>query len=236
MDDFQLKLLTKRSYQELSKDEKELMNEWCASEEEFHGLKSLFSVVESLRISFNEDMNTKKQLDELFESKYKTSNGFDWRSFLFPKGIIFFRQPSFQLAFGVILILGVSIFYVNQSPVQLAKNEVQKSQTKKSKSEIVKSTDEKTKVVVTDSESNIAMNQQTANNFGIDEIVPPIVPEEKFEMLERPATAVILNDEGVSQTYAMDNLVSEQDMDFKSIPIQPVSSNPSVLDNLFTTY
>jgi hypothetical protein len=181
-------------------------------------------------------MNTKKQLDELFESKYKTSNGFDWRSFLFPKGIIFFRQPSFQLAFGVILILGVSIFYVNQSPVQLAKNEVQKSQTKKSKSEIVKSTDEKTKVVVTDSESNIAMNQQTANNFGIDEIVPPIVPEEKFEMLERPATAVILNDEGVSQTYAMDNLVSEQDMDFKSIPIQPVSSNPSVLDNLFTTY
>jgi hypothetical protein len=130
------------------------------------------------------------------------------------------------------------MFYVNQSPVQLAKNEVQKSEKKKSKSDSENKKMKGEKILETSSEleSKAIVNERNDINYGTDEIAPPIVLEEKFEMLERPATAVILNDEGVSQTYAMDNLVSEQDMDFKSIPIQPVSSNPSVLDNLFTTY
>ena len=55
MEDYQLKILTKQSFEELSNDERKVMNEWCASEEEFQGLKSLFSVVESSRISINEN-------------------------------------------------------------------------------------------------------------------------------------------------------------------------------------
>jgi hypothetical protein len=238
MEDFQLNILTKRSYEELSNDEKKVMNDWCSSEDEFQGLKSLFSVVESSRISINENSNTKKRLDELFESKYKTSNGFDWRSFLFPSGVLFFRQPAFQMAFGIILILGVSIFFVNQSPVQLAKNEVPKSETKKTKSdtENKKSNDKNTKETISDKESATILNERNAQNFGTDEIAPALVSEEKFVLFEEPVSAMLVEDGYSSGTFAVDYSLMEKDVDFISSPIQPVSSNPSVLELLYTTY
>ena len=239
MEDYQLKILTKRSFEELSKDEKKEMNDWCASEEEFQGLKSLFSVVESSRISINENSNTKKRLDELFESKYKTSNGFDWRSFLFPSGVIFFRQPAFQMAFGVILVLGVSLFFVNQSPVQLAKNEVPKSLKKKSKSdpENKKLQGEQTLEISSDSESTAIVNEGNVSNTGTDEIAPALVSEDIFVKLEQPAEAQMEDFEGyTSGTFASGYSLDEEVKDFTAKPIQPVSSNPSVLDLLYTTY
>ncbi len=233
MEDFELKLLTKRSYEELNNDEKNVISEWCSSEEEFQVLKSLFSVVESSRSEVYEDAITKKRLDELFESKYKASNGFDWRSFLFPSGVIFFRQPAFQLAFGIVLVFGVSLFFVNQSPVQLAKNEVQKSQTKKSQSEIKKSKEEKTELTVSETEPNTRMNERIASTSDCDDIAPALVSEEKFVKLDQE----IVDFEGdVSATVTSDYSVMEQDVDFRAKPIEPVSSNPSVLDLLYTTY
>jgi hypothetical protein len=239
MEDYQLKILTKRSFEELSKDEKKEMNDWCASDEEFQGLKSLFSVVESSRISINDNSNTKKRLDELFESKYKTSNGFDWRSFLFPSGVIFFRQPAFQMAFGVILVLGVSLFFVNQSPVQLAKNEVPKSVKKKSKSdpENKKLQGEQTLETSSDSESTAIVNEGNVSNTGTDEIAPALVSEDIFVKLEQPAEAQMEDFEGyTSGTFASGYSLDEEVKDFTAKPIQPVSSNPSVLDLLYTTY
>jgi hypothetical protein len=233
MEDFQLKLLTKRSYEELNNEEKNLIHDWCSSEEEFQVLKSLFSVVESSRSEVYEDAITKKRLDELFESKYKASNGFDWRSFLFPSGVIFFRQPAFQLAFGIILVFGVSLFFVNQSPVQLAKNEVPKTRTKKSQSEILKLKEEKTESTFSEADPNTRMNDRIANTSDCNDIAPALVSEEKFVKLEQE----IVDFEGdVSATVAFDYSVMEQDVDFRANPIEPVSSNPAVLDLLYTTY
>ena len=239
MEDYQLKILTKRSFEELSNDEKKVMNDWCSSEEEFQGLKSLFSVVESSRISINENSNTKKRLDELFESKYKTSNGFDWRSFLFPSGVIFFRQPAFQMAFGIILVIGVSLFFVNQTPVQLAKNEVPKSEKKKSKSssENKKSQEEQTLETSLDSEFTAIVNERNVSNSGTDEIAPALVSEDIFVKLEQPAEAQMEDlDSYTSGTFASGYSLDEEVKDFTAKPIQPVSSNPAVLDLLYTTY
>ncbi|MFY7668334.1 MAG: hypothetical protein ACOVQG_06295 [Crocinitomicaceae bacterium] len=239
MEDYQLKILTKQSFEELSNDERKVMNEWCASEEEFQGLKSLFSVVESSRISINENSNTKKRLDELFESKYKTSNGFDWRSFLFPSGMIFFRQPAFQMAFGIVLLLGVSLFFVNQSPVQLAKNEVPKSEKKKSKSksENKNSQGEQTLDTSSDSESTAIVNERNVINSGTDEIQSALVSEEVFDKLEQPAEAQMEDLDGyTSGTFASGYSLDEEVKDFTAKPIEPVSSNPAVLDFLYTTY
>jgi 2-hydroxy-3-keto-5-methylthiopentenyl-1-phosphate phosphatase len=229
MEDFQLKLLTKRSYEELNIEEKNLMNDWCSSEEEFQGLKSLFSVVESSRTEVYEDVTTKKRLEELFQSKYKTSNGFDWLAFLFPSGVIFFRQPAFQMVFGIVLVIGVSLFFVYQSPVQLAKNEVRKSQTKKSQSEIIKSKEEKTESTVSKAEPNTRMNDRIVNNYNCDDIAPALVSEEKFVKLEQE----IVDFEGELGAFSADYSLAEEDKDFLATPIQPVSSNPSVLDLLF---
>ena len=239
MEDYQLKILTKRSFEELSNDEKKVMNDWCASEEEFQDLKSLFSVVESSRISINENSNTKKRLDELFESKYKTSNGFDWRSFLFPSGVLFFRQPAFQMAFGIILVIGVSIFFVNQSPVQLAKNEVPKTEKKKlkSNSENKNLQEEQTLETSLDSESTAVVNERNVINSGTDEIAPALVSEEEFVKLEQPAEVQMQDFEGyASGTFAADYSLAEEDKDYSVTSIKPVSSNPSVLELLFTTY
>jgi hypothetical protein len=239
MEDYQLKILNKQSFDELSNDEKKVMNEWCASEEEFQGLKSLFSVVESSRISIKENSNTKKRLDELFESKYKTSNGFDWLSFLFPSGVIFFRQPAFQLAFGIVLVFGVSMFFVNQSPVELAKNEVPKSEKKKSKSdsENNNSKEEKTLETSLDTESTLVSSESDFSNSGTDENTPAIVSEDVFVKLEQPAEAQMEDFDGyTSGTFAADYSLAEGNKDFTAKTIQPVSSNPAVLDLLYTTY
>ena len=239
MEDYQLKILTKRSFEELSNDEKKVMNDWCSSEDEFQGLKSLFLVVESSRISINENSNTKKRLDELFESKYKTSNGFDWRSFLFPSGVIFFRQPAFQMAIGIVLVFGVSLFFVNQSPVHLAKNEVPKSEKKKSKtkSENKNSQGEQTLKTSSDSKVTTIVNDRNASNYGTDEITPALFSEEEFVKLEQPAEAQMEDLDGyTSGTFAADYSLAEEDKDFVTSPIQPVSSNPAILDLLYTTY
>jgi hypothetical protein len=239
MEDYQLKILTKRSFEELSNDEKKVMNDWCSSEDEFQGLKSLFSVVESSRISINDNSNTKKRLDELFESKYKTSNGFEWRSFLFPSGVIFFRQPAFQMAFGIVLVIGVSLFFVNQTPVQLAKNEVPKSEKKKSKtkSENKNSQGEQTLETSSDSKVTKIVNDRNVSNYGTDEITPALFSEEEFVKLEQPAEAQMEDLDGyTSGTFAADYSLAEEDKDFVTSPIQPVSSNPAILDLLYTTY
>ena len=237
MEDYQLKILTKRSFEELSNDERKVMNEWCGSEEEFQGLKSLFSVVESSRISINDNSNTKKRLDELFESKYKTSNGFDWRSFLFPSGVIFFRQPAFQMAFGIVLVFGVSLFFVNQSPVQLAKNEVPKSEKKKSKTKSENKNSQGEQTLETSSEETTIVNDRNVSYYGTDEITPALFSEEEFVKLEQPAEAQMEDLDGyTSGTFAADYSLAEEDKDFVTSPIQPVSSNPAILDLLYTTY
>ena len=58
-----------------------------------------------------------------------------------------------------------------------------------------------------------------------------------FVKLEQPAEAQMEDFEGyTSGTFASGYSLDEEVKDFTAKPIQPVSSNPSVLDLLYTTY
>jgi hypothetical protein len=143
------------------------------------------------------------------------------------------------MAFGIVLVIGVSLFFVNQSPVQLAKNEVPKSVKKKSKSdpENKKLQGEQTLETSSDSESTAIVNEGNVSNTGTDEIAPALVSEDIFVKLEQPAEAQMEDFEGyTSGTFASGYSLDEEVKDFTAKPIQPVSSNPSVLDLLYTTY
>jgi hypothetical protein len=239
MEDYQLKILTKQSFDYLTDEEKTQLAEWCSNDDEFQGLKSLFALVETSRSTIKENAKTKSQLDELFVSKYKSANGINWRSFLFPSGVIFFRQPAFQMAFGILLVFGVSFFFVKQSPVQLAKNNVPKSEKKKSKSdsENKKLQGEKTLETFSDSESTAIVNERNVSNSGTDKIASTIVSEDSFVKLEQTDEAKLADFEGyTSEKFAEDYSLAEKDKDFVATPIQPVSSKPSVLDLLYTAY
>jgi hypothetical protein len=239
MEDFQLKLFSKISFDSLSEKEKEQLNDWCSNEEEFQSLKSLFTLVDDSKLAIGENFKTKSKLDELFEQKHQSANGFDWRSFLFPSGVIFFRQPAFQFAFGIILVLGFSLFFVNQPSVQLAKNEVQKSKKKKSKSDSgnKKSQGEQTLDTITDSQVATIVSESNVSNIGSDEMATDIVSEDNFVMLDQPAEAQMEDFDGyTSESIAEDYSLMEKDIQFAPTSIQPVSANSSVLDLLYTTY
>jgi hypothetical protein len=143
------------------------------------------------------------------------------------------------MAFGIILVIGVSLFFVNQTPVQLAKNEVPKSEKKKSKSssENKKSQEEQTLETSLDSEFTAIVNERNVSNSGTDEIAPALVSEDIFVKLEQPAEAQMEDlDSYTSGTFASGYSLDEEVKDFTAKPIQPVSSNPAVLDLLYTTY
>jgi hypothetical protein len=143
------------------------------------------------------------------------------------------------MAFGIILVIGVSLFFVNQTPVQLAKNEVPKSEKKKLKSDTENKQSQKKQTMETslDSESTAIVNERNVINYGTDEITPALFSEEEFVKLEQPAEAQMEDLDGyTSGTFVSGYSLAEEDKDFTAKPIQPVSSNPAVLDLLYTTY
>jgi hypothetical protein len=228
MEDYQLKILTKQSFDYLTDEEKIQLAEWCSNDDEFQGLKSLFAIVETSRSTFQENAKTKSQLDELFVSKYKSANGVNWLSFLFPSGVIFFRQPAFQMAFGILLIFGVSFFFVRQSPVQVAKNEVPKTKVNKAKPvpELKRLNEQDLEKSTNEEESISELKQENS-------LLPPVEFQESTAMIEEPS---FKGDVYASGTSVIDVSSAEEDKDVSIILVQSVSAKPSVLDLLYTTY
>lgn len=233
MEDFQLKLFSKISFDSLSEKEKEQLNDWCSNEEEFQSLKSLFTLVNDSKLAIGENFKTKNKLDELFEQKHQSANGFDWRSFLFPSGVLFFRKPAFQLAFGSVIIVGLTLFFFNrQEPVQIAKNESKKNE----KSEIKKSEEANLTNEVQESPKvkekfiqNEQMNVSVSDSDAIlEQPIPIAISEESSFSFDGYTESM------VSGTYALDDVVNNEDI--SNEVIRPVSETPSILDNLFTTY
>lgn len=262
MEDFQLKLLLKNSYQSLSNDEKTALKEWCENEDEFQSLKHLFIGVAASKKSLQDNLNTKKQLDELFDNKFKTTNRFDWKSFLFPSGVLFFRMPAFQMAFGAIILVGLTYLFMPKDQVQMAKNnsvKLNKTNTRPVESKLKQENSN-----LANSEEKLNLKNESTPVSTVKEIEDQIILSNSFQAsasstddFEEKAIAFDLNASNsittasiptassnvtvTGGTYAWgyvdkDVAVSDEEDNSKKSSIQPVSSKPGVLDYLYTTY
>ena len=88
-----------------------------------------------------------------------------------------------------------------------------------------------------DTKESTSVTEINVSNYGTDEVVPTLFSEEDIVKLEEPSEVRMEDFEGyTSGKFAEDYSLAEEDKDFTAKPIQPVSSNPSVLDLLYTTY
>ena len=256
MEDFQLKLLQKNSYRSLTAEERNALREWCADEHEFQGLKHLFIGVEASKRSLQENLQTKKQLDEIFDNKFKTTNRFDWKSFLFPTGVLFFRMPAFQMAFGIAVMAFLTLLFVPNNQVQLAKNETIKSKTFKESQTKSAEINESSEVEKNTSNPNpeVKNNKISEIKVNSDQTFASDIQASKTEQFETEK-AFDVNDK-ISQTIASipaatttvtggtyawgyvdkDVSILDEEDNFKKSEMKPVSSKPGVLDYLYTTY
>jgi hypothetical protein len=256
MEDFQLKLLQKNSYKSLTSEERNALGEWCSNEEEFQGLKHLFIGVEASKRSFQENLQTKKQLDDLFDNKFKTNNRFDWQSFLFPTGVLFFRMPAFQMASGIVIIAVLTFLFVPNNQVQLAKNETNKSKSVKENQTKAEETNESKEVDLNTSKLNPEIKNNNVSNMTVisDQTLVPdtqVATTEQFEKVavfeandeisenisSIPASATTVRGAIYASGYLYQDVsTTDEDDNFKKSEMKPVSSKPGVLDYLFTTY
>ncbi|MFM7978766.1 MAG: hypothetical protein ACKPKO_05570, partial [Candidatus Fonsibacter sp.] len=110
-------------------------------------------------------------------------------------------------AFGILLVVAVSLFFVNQSPVQLAKNEVPKSEKKKTNSSTKNKNPKEEQTLETSLETKESTNvtERNTSNYGTDEIAPALVSDDIFVKLEQPAEAQMEDFEGyTSGKFAAD--------------------------------
>ena len=262
MEDFQLKLLQKNSYKSLTSEERNKLGEWCTNEEEFQGLKHLFIGVEASKRSFQENLQTKKQLDDLFDNKFKTNNRFDWKSFLFPTGVLFFRMPAFQMAFGAIILVGLTYLFMPKDQVQMAKNnsvKLNKTNTRPVESKLKQENSN-----LANSEENLNLKKESTPVSTVKEIEDQTIMSNSFQAsasstddFEEKAIAFDLNAFNSTTTASIptassnvtitggtyawgyvdkDVAVSDEEDNSKKSSIKPVSSKPGVLDYLYTTY
>ncbi len=104
----ELDIIMKKSFFELSTEEKLSMKELFATEDEFNEIKSLFIQMEGLSsISQAPSPKLKDGLDELFYEKYPASQSNRFLALIVPKEKPFYRQPLIQFAAIILLLLWI---------------------------------------------------------------------------------------------------------------------------------
>lgn len=126
------------TFVELTEVERSQLEEWCADEQEFQSLKTLFQQVDVWSDKPTDDSNTKMRLDQLFAIQYagkqSTSNG---REIQFTKNR-FSRVATLTSISSVAAAMVVTWFmYQPNKEVTLAKNDI-KTQAKEKKVQIEK--------------------------------------------------------------------------------------------------
>lgn len=126
------------TFAELTAAQRKQLAEWCADEQEFQAMKSLFQQVDVWSEKKDDDKNTKQRLDQLFAFQYAGKQSTDGRSsskqrFLSIKAWI----PMSAVAAALVLTW---YLYPTNPGVQLAKNETPKAETAQKKSMILKET------------------------------------------------------------------------------------------------
>lgn len=131
-------LKTNRTFAELTAAQRKKLAEWCADEQEFQAMKSLFQQVEVWSENKDHDKNTKQRLDQLFAFEYAGKQSSDGHAssnqrFLSLKAWIPISAVAAALVFTWYL-------YPTSPRVQLAKNETQKVEQVHKPSTILKKT------------------------------------------------------------------------------------------------
>lgn len=124
------KLMSSKSFKELTTQEREEWQDLFTTEEEYDQMKSMFAGLEMIREEkFEPAAKTKKSLDDLFAETYGAEEKITAPTFwtkVFPQEKSFFQRPLVQIAAAVLLIvLAVPFLTQNKfenSPVQVAKN------------------------------------------------------------------------------------------------------------------
>jgi hypothetical protein len=254
MEDFQIELLQKKSFDSLSSSEKNNLREWCVNEEEFQALKSLFIGVNASRNAIHEDVNAKNKLDVLFDQQFKKNKPFVLKDFLFPTGVNFIKQPVFQFAFLAILFVGITILFLPKEPVVLAKHESQIIRKRDKKIESVNEENEvkklnseelsENKKQVELADENFIFPNDAGQNTALNEsLTDETIMNDSFTADGKPEStsfskAIAMQAITSESEFSDDGFASKDDQIIEEIGrrIEPVSEKPTVLDYLFTTY
>jgi hypothetical protein len=240
MEEYQIEIIRNSTFHELTKAQLEEMKDWFTTEDEFLDLQHLFVGVQSYKQASEKEQSTrKKELDELFVQVHSNKPSFNWKNFFFPAFRPFVLQPGFQLAFGLLFLLGIG-YFVN-SNFQTATPSLQAKNSKKEKEKI-----EASKTVKKEGNSNFEIKEDlkefteepisiassytlvsasdqdamisTANvDLALDSFSAPAIAEEK---IESDASANFYKKDSEKQFNAY----------------QPISAQPEILELLFTTY
>jgi len=256
MEEYQIELIRNKSYQDLTFSEKEVLKDWFTNEEEFLDLQHLFVGVQTYKFANEQEIPTrKKELDDLFTQVHSTKPAFDWKNFFFPiiKPIIL--QPGFQLAFGLVFLVGISYFLSTQIPQTNTNLKAKRETTsvKKDKKEKVKVKSEIPIVnkIKNKSEDNLILPdllnegiiKQTAIASTINYFEQDVEKENVAIAFSEPTNLGYFSNQKASsiaddQSLVFSKYVSEntKDTEYKTIPFKPVSEQPEILDLLFATY
>lgn len=238
MEEHQIEIIRTTSYQMLTEAQREEMKDWFSSEEEFLDLQHLFVGVQSYKESSEKEQSTRKnELDKLFVQVNSKKPAFNWKNFFFPAFRPIILQRGFQLAFGLLFLLGTGYYLNSNFQTSNTKLQAKNSKAKNEKIETPKKVneDEKANFEIKDklqklSEEpiSIASTNNLKENFVIEDMVSIGIAD--FESSSYTAIA--------SEYMSMDASVvlSEKDFEKQINSNQPISAQPEILDLLFTTY
>ncbi len=247
MEDRYIDILKKSSFDELTREEKELIADLCSDQESFEMVKDFMQSMSSVKTE-EYRMKTgrvKEKLDSEFKEVYGTEGGFRFLNFLFPPLTPIYSKPGLQIAFVLLFIFTVytSIEYLNVDNTpknQYAQNEEQKNPEQKSAAE--KNDD----VEKAEESEKLGENGIDAQPMEVD-LTAEVTDAERgsFDAGEDMMVMDELSIAGMEDSFS-EAMPTSMSPGFTSSPIdteeeflfliEPLSTSPEMLDDLFTTF
>jgi hypothetical protein len=234
----------KKQFIELTQKERTDLKEWCATEEEFEQLKSVFKGVEQMKLVQTDvpRTETKRSLDDLFAQKHAKVAPTIWYNSilvaLYPTEKPMFQRPILQIAaIGLVLLMVYPFLFKNELDIQkpqLAKVETAKE---KSSSQEVK---EDNNSVSGNQEIGIAEEQSTKSPIAFED-VPMLTLLEDVSANDKMAEMDAETAGAVSYAWTAAPAVSDHPdgiyIGASTISYsQSASDQPAVLDLLTATF
>jgi hypothetical protein len=240
MEEYQIEIIRKTSFHELTQAQREEMKDWFTTEEEFLDLQHLFVGIQSYKQASEKEQSTRKnELDELFVQVHSNKPSFDWKNFFFPAFRPFVLQPGFQLAFGLLFLIGIGYFL--NSNFQTAAPTLQAKKQKVEKEKI-----ETQKTVKKEANSNFEIKEElqklseepisiaSTNTLQIASVEEDRMQNGKEDLMWESYSTPAVAEETVSMDASTVFHTKDSEKQFNTY--QPVSAQPEILELLFTTY
>jgi len=120
----------KKSFSELTAEEKNSIAEWCTSEEEFEQMASVIHLAQGIRIDnqFEPTAATKDSLDALFMQRHPKAISSNWygavMAVINPVEQVFYRRPLMQVAAILsVILIALPFLFDNGISAPIQKNE-----------------------------------------------------------------------------------------------------------------